>query len=53
VKSTVPPPLARPASHEVSEAPPVFRTWGAWYALVLAMLALLILAFTLLGHIYS
>ena len=53
MKLTIPPPFAPQASQEASEAPPLFRTWGVWYGLVLAMLAILILAFTVLGHMYS
>ena len=36
-----------------SEAAPYFRSWGVWYGVVLALLALLILAFTLFGRAYS
>jgi len=45
--------FARTPSLDASEAPPFFRSWGTWYGLVLAFLALLILAFTLFGRLYS
>ena len=46
-------PPIQPPGPDAAEAPPLFRSWNVWYALVLLVLALLIVAFTLFGRAFS
>jgi hypothetical protein len=40
------------ASSEGDDGPPLFPSWGHWYALVIGTLAVLITAFTWLSRTY-
>jgi len=42
-----------PPADDVDERPPFGRSWGWWYAAVLANLALLIALFAWLTRVYS
>jgi hypothetical protein len=48
-----PEPVAQPGEETMEERPPLFRSWNAWYALVLGTLAFLIVLFTLFTHAFS
>jgi len=40
-------------NNQKDESPPLFKTWRAWYVLVLANLALLIILFYLFTKIFE
>lgn len=39
--------------HNTEERPPIFKTWNAWYALVISLIVLQIILFAQLTKLFS